>query len=151
MTSLERQSSSAAHWTQQHYDCLFPPATDRSISERYAWIVEEDQSLQSEEHLEALPRVLGFLVAHRTNDEYELENVVVSTKARRRGIGTLLVTQLLAHSRKTHASSIFLEVRESNHAARALYEKFGFETAGLRKNYYSSPEENAVLYRLNLC
>ena len=96
-------------------------------------------------------QLVGFLVAHKMDDEYELENVVVSPEARQRGIGRLLVTQLLVHSRETHALSIFLEVRESNQAARALYEKFEFRTAGLRKNYYSNPQENAVLYRLMLC
>jgi [ribosomal protein S18]-alanine N-acetyltransferase len=151
LVALERQSSSAAHWTQQYYEGLFLPATDRSTSERYAWVVEEDQSLHPDRNLQTLPRVLGLLIAHRMNDQCELENLVVSTEARRRGVGALLITQLLAHLRETHGSCIFLEVRESNRAARAIYEKFRFETAGLRKNYYSNPQENAVLYRLDLC
>jgi ribosomal-protein-alanine acetyltransferase len=150
MTNLERQSPSAAHWKQQHYDSLFHPVTDRKASERCAWLVEDDGSLQFEGNFET-PRVLGFLVAHRMNDECELENLVVSAEARRQGFGTLLLTQLLAYLRETHANRVFLEVRESNHTARAFYEKCGFERAGLRKNYYSNPEENAVLYRLNLC
>lgn len=150
MTNLERQSPSAAHWTQQHYDSLFLPANDRKTSERYAWLLEDDRNPRFEDDFET-PRVLGFLIAHRMKDECELENLVVSAEARRQGFGTLLLTQLFAHLRKTDASRVFLEVRESNQTARAFYEKCGFETAGLRKNYYSNPEENAVLYRLNLC
>jgi ribosomal-protein-alanine N-acetyltransferase len=42
---------------------------------------------------------------------------------------------------------VFLEVRESNSAARTLYEKAGFEATGLRKSYYANPVEDAVLYR----
>jgi ribosomal-protein-alanine acetyltransferase len=151
MMDLERQNPSAAHWPKQHYDRLFVHATDRGTSERYAWVVEEDQIQQPEDNWEADPRLFGFLIAHRINDVWELENLIINTAARRQGLGTLLVTQLLAYSRETLASAIFLEVRESNRAARDLYEKIGFKKAGLRKNYYSSPQENALLYRIKLC
>ncbi len=156
MMNLDRQSPSSAHWTQRQYENLFLPATEPQTSERYAWVVEEwlveeDQNSESDHTSELHAGVLGFLVAHRMTDQCELENLAVSTAARRQGVATLLVTQLLAHSREAHVSSAFLEVRESNQAARALYEKFGFQMANLRKNYYSNPQENAVLYRLNLC
>ncbi|MGB7130175.1 MAG: ribosomal protein S18-alanine N-acetyltransferase [Candidatus Sulfotelmatobacter sp.] len=156
MMNLDRASPSAAHWTQQQYEGLFLPATEPQTSERYAWVVEErfveeDRNSHPERSSEEHAGVLGFLIAHRTTDECELENLVVDTPARRQGVASLLVTQLLAHSRETKVSSIFLEVRESNRAARALYEKFSFKTVSRRQNYYVSPQENAVLYRLNLC
>lgn len=160
MMNLDRRSPTAAHWTQQQYDGLFLPATEPQTSlltsERYAWVVEEwvlqeDQNSHPERSSEEHCGVVGFLIAHRMTDECELENLVVSAAARRQGVATLLVTQLLTHSREIHVSSIFLEVRLSNQAARALYEKFGFQMANLRKNYYSNPQENAVLYRLRLC
>lgn len=140
--NLEREATSAAHWPRQHYDSLFP-SIPNSASERCTWIAEEDRGWP--------PEVLGFLIARRTNNECELENVVVSATARRKGIGRLLLAQFLAYAREARVSSIFLEVRESNQAARRMYEKSGFGIAGLRKNYYSDPQENAVLYRLNLC
>ncbi len=140
--NLERETASAAHWPKQHYDRLFP-SIPNSASERCTWIAEGDRGRP--------PEVLGFIIARSTNDECELENVVVSATARRKGIGRLLLTQLLAYAREARVSSIFLEVRESNQAARRLYEKSGFDIAGLRKNYYSDPQENAVLYRLNVC
>ena len=46
--------------------------------------------------------------------------------------------------------SLFLEVRENNTAARKLYEKTGFVEVGMRKNYYSNPTENAVLYKMEI-
>jgi [ribosomal protein S18]-alanine N-acetyltransferase len=139
--NLEHQAASAAHWPREHYDQLFL-SIPNSASERCTWIAEEDRDRQ--------PEVLGFLIARRMNDECELENVVVSATARRTGVGRLLLTQLLTYTREARVSSIFLEVRESNLAARRLYEKSSFEIAGLRKNYYSDPQENAVLYRLEL-
>ena len=151
MMNLERETVSAAHWSQQHYGGLFLPGADRQGSERYAWVVEADRELHPKENLETQTRLRGFLIAHRMNDVYELENLVVSTEMRRKGIATLLVTQLLAQSRETRASSIFLEVRESNQSARKLYEKFGFVNSGFTEKLLSGPQEDAVLYRLNLC
>jgi ribosomal-protein-alanine N-acetyltransferase len=57
---------------------------------------------------------------------------------------------LLSAARETNSDSVFLEVRESNVAARSLYEKAGFEQEGRRKSYYTNPMEDAVLYRLIL-
>ncbi len=76
--------------------------------------------------------------------------MVVTTSARRKGIGNQLLTALIAEARETNSDSVFLEVRESNVAARALYEKSGFRSTGRRKSYYSNPLEDAILYCLNL-
>ncbi len=67
--------------------------------------------------------------------------------ARQKGIGKRLFESLLAAARETNSSSVFLEVRESNAAARTLYEGVGFEPTGRRKSYYTDPIEDAVLYR----
>jgi [ribosomal protein S18]-alanine N-acetyltransferase len=55
---------------------------------------------------------------------------------------------LLLAARETNSESVFLEVRESNHEARAFYEKVGFKLDGRRKSYYSNPPEAATLYRM---
>jgi ribosomal-protein-alanine N-acetyltransferase len=57
---------------------------------------------------------------------------------------------LSAAARETNSSSIFLEVRESNAAARTLYELASFEQTGRRKSYYTNPAEDAILYRRTL-
>ena len=72
-----------------------------------------------------------------------------TARRRRKGLGQQLLDALLAAARET-SSSVFLEVRESNGAARSLYEKAGFQQTGLRKSYYKDPAENAILYRLRL-
>ena len=73
-----------------------------------------------------------------------------SGAVRGRGVGTRLMGEFVAHARAEKGSGIFLEVRESNEGARALYGKMGFEETGSRKSYYSDPAEDAILYRLRL-
>jgi len=97
-----------------------------------------------------VPEILAFLIAHRIDIEWELENIVVAGTARRRGLGTLLLRELIAHARIENANGIFLEVRESNQSARALYRKLGFEEVGSRKGYYANPPDDAILCRLSL-
>jgi ribosomal-protein-alanine N-acetyltransferase len=79
-----------------------------------------------------------------------LENIVVAEEFRHQGIGRRLLTEFIEHARVQNGKGVFLEVRESNQNARALYSRLGFETAGSRKAYYSNPLEDAVLYRLAL-
>ncbi len=93
---------------------------------------------------------LGFLIAHQLHREWELENLVVAPDFRRKGLATKLFAALLTRARGTNSESVFLEVRESNQAARALYARLGFKESGRRKLYYTNPHEDAVLYRLAL-
>jgi [ribosomal protein S18]-alanine N-acetyltransferase len=140
MIDLERQSPSAAHWSRSQYDALFVTASGQP-SERLAWVAEDES---------AAAGIYAFLVARRVDAEWELENIVVAGTARGRGVGTLLLQELVAHAKAERGSRIFLEVRESNQGARALYRKSGFEETGLRKGYYTNPKEGAVLCRLRL-
>lgn len=142
MMALEQESPTAAHWSQGQYESAL--ATGDSLSERVGWVaeVQERPRIPSE-----APALLGFLIAHRIDAEWELENITVSAMARRHGVATQLLGALLEHVHAENGSAIFLEVRESNQPARRLYSKAGFQETGLRKNYYSSPREDAVLYR----
>jgi len=154
MFDLGRQSPAAADWSPQQYESLFASSGQR-LPEHLALvaeneIVEDESGLPSEGLVRATPLILGFLVARRVDSEWELENIVVAESDRRRGVGRFLLTQLAAHAQAAGGSAMFLEVRESNGSARALYRKMGFEETGLRKNYYAGPAESAVLYRLRL-
>jgi ribosomal-protein-alanine N-acetyltransferase len=60
-----------------------------------------------------------------------------------------LLSELLDIARGGGAKAIFLEVRESNQAARALYEKWAFLESGRRRRYYQEPDEDAILYRID--
>jgi len=70
--------------------------------------------------------------------------------SRGNGVGTALLMEMLSRAQKSESYSVFLEVRESNSAARALYAKVGFEESGRRKDYYSHPGEDAILYSKTL-
>lgn len=88
--------------------------------------------------------VAGFAVSRRTApDEAEILNVAVAPTWRRRG----LARKLIARAAPAEVRTLFLEVRESNQAARALYLAAGFTEYGRRPGYYQHPAEAAVLMR----
>ena len=142
--SLERQCATAAHWTEAQYRQAFQGAG----MERLVLVADASEPVASGS--DAGDGVLGFLVARHLAPEWELENIVVAPTVRRKGLGKRLLDALLAAARETNSTTVFLEVRESNAAARSLYEKAGFEQTGRRKTYYTNPPEDAILYRLTL-
>ena len=83
-------------------------------------------------------------------DEAEIANLAVSPAARRRGIGALLLLRILDAAATFGAGAVFLEVRESNEAALALYAAQGFTVVGRRKQYYRRPAEDALIMRRTL-
>lgn len=89
--------------------------------------------------------VAGFLVTRLVATDLEVLNLATGVEFRRRGVATALVAKCLEASRERGADKAFLEVRESNHAAISLYERFGFNVSGLREQYYRNPLEDAVL------
>lgn len=91
--------------------------------------------------------LLGYAVAWHIADEAELANLAVEPNARRQGIGALLLDDLLAVADRPPGQTVYLEVRESNAPAQALYRSRGFEAAGRRRAYYSHPSEDAVVMR----
>ena len=90
------------------------------------------------------------MIARVVGDEWEIENIAIAGPARRRGLGTRLLGELLDMARAQGAAAVFLEVRESNQAARALYEKWAFLRKRAPPALLQDPEEDAILYRLDL-
>jgi ribosomal-protein-alanine N-acetyltransferase len=133
MMRLVNHSATAAHWSREQYERVFGEQSPR----RVALVIEEAAGPQ------------GFLVAHVVAGEWEIENIAVAGAARRRGLGTRLLGEFLKLASGEGASAVFLEVRESNHAARLLYEKWSFEESGRRSGYYAQPQEDAIVYRLS--
>jgi ribosomal-protein-alanine N-acetyltransferase len=131
MKRLAEHSATAAHWSRDQYDQIFA----QDLPQRLAMIVQDSGGLQ------------GFLIAKGVLDEWEIENIAIAGPARRRGLGTRLLGEFLDHARAKGARAVFLEVRESNLAARALYEKWSFYESGRRPRYYSDPVEDAIIYR----
>nr|MBQ4320054.1 ribosomal protein S18-alanine N-acetyltransferase [Clostridia bacterium] len=91
--------------------------------------------------------ICGYLCARRVLDEGEVLNVAASPSCRRMGVGRLLMTSAADMLASDGVREIFLEVRESNSAARSLYASLGYEAVGVRRCYYRCPIEDAVLMR----
>jgi len=91
--------------------------------------------------------VAGYAIAHAAADEGEILNLGVAPARRRQGIGAELVRVMMDALRARGARAVYLEVRDSNTAARALYERLGFREVGRRSRYYRRPVEDAILLR----
>ena len=113
------------------------------------WSEESMKLLLREEYPSFAICEEGELVAYvgtsRSLDELQILTVAVAERARRRGLARKLMSALDDFSEKNGIFSISLEVRESNVAAIALYESCGYKTAGVRKNFYRFPTENALV------
>lgn len=83
----------------------------------------------------------GWVVA----DEFEIDNVAVAAALRHQGIASKLLAEAIEIARQKGAVRAILEVRSNNQPACFLYEKFGFEVIGRRKNYYQNPLEDALI------
>jgi ribosomal-protein-alanine N-acetyltransferase len=148
MIDLERSVASAAHWSESQYAGLLSPTA--SGRPALVLVAEAAPEPTSRPPLAPAASLLGFLVARQIAPEWELENIVVAPSMQRRGIGKQLLRALLDAAIRTNSKAVFLEVRDSNRAARPLYEKLGFRQVGRRTSYYKNPEEDAILYRFDL-
>ncbi|MBI3047418.1 MAG: ribosomal protein S18-alanine N-acetyltransferase [Acidobacteria bacterium] len=90
-------------------------------------------------------RVAGFCAFWLVFDEVHINNVAMRPRFRAQGIGTALLRHVLAEARQLGARRATLEVRASNERARRLYERLGFYVAGVRRNYYTDPVEDALI------
>ena len=95
-------------------------------------------------------RLMGYVVAWYVMDEGELANLAVAPGDRGQGIGRTLLDAMLADAASRGTAQVYLEVRDSNAAARQLYTSRGFEEVGRRKQYYRSPTEDALILRRSL-
>jgi ribosomal-protein-alanine N-acetyltransferase len=92
--------------------------------------------------------IVGYLIAREAGGSGEILNLAVDPPARRHGVGKALLDAGLAALRRRGGDEIFLEVRESNLAAQALYLGAGFRPIGQRARYYRNPPEDALVLRL---
>jgi ribosomal-protein-alanine acetyltransferase len=146
LIALAAEAPSAAHWSRQlwldilnsHSGDSHSEASHQQSSLRRVWIAEDP----------AAP--IGFLVA-LCGPEWELENIVVATAFRRRGVGRALLSTLLDQARARRAERILLEVRVSNREAQDFYLQSGFQQLARRRDYYRDPQEDALILVHFLC
>jgi [ribosomal protein S18]-alanine N-acetyltransferase len=94
--------------------------------------------------------VIGYVIAWFVLDEGEIANLAVAPTARRRGVARALLHHIIVEARESGLARLFLEVRESNATARALYNSLGFAPVARRPRYYRKPVEDAIVLRLEL-
>lgn len=137
IAEMEKRCFSVCAWTENMFMNVFSDSNNENI-------------MLSAYYGETLA---GYIVMGICLDEAELMVIAVDEAFRNRGIAEILLDTAL-EMLKGKIKRIFLEVRESNNAARRLYEKKGFQANGMRKNYYrdnsGNPPENAVLMMLNV-
>lgn len=113
--------------------------TDTVERQNYRYFVAEEAE-----------EILGYCGFTYVLDEAEIPNVCVKATARQKGVGKQMMQVLLDEAEKLGITVLYLEVRESNQAARHLYEVLGFKADGIRKNFYEQPTEDAVLMSRSL-
>ena len=107
---------------------------DSLYDERASFIVAEDEE----------GNVIGYAGLHVVLDEGYIDNIAVEEAARRHGVASALL-DVYCRFAAVNLAFLTLEVRKSNAAAIGLYEKYGFQQAGLRKGYYQHPREDAII------
>jgi [ribosomal protein S18]-alanine N-acetyltransferase len=132
LVSITEESNESASWSKESYEKLCG-------LEGFLAFVNETTTCIS-----------GFVVGRQVVDEGEILNLAVRRQSRRRGEGQALLSAILEQFHRRGVNKVFLEVRESNEAGIAFYEKMGFASTGRRPGYYREPEEAAVLMEKKL-
>jgi ribosomal-protein-alanine N-acetyltransferase len=126
ISNILRDSAEAAQWP----------------SESYAQLADSPGGLLLV--CETNAQLVGFVAARQVADQAEILNIAVDRNFRRKGVATALLLAALDKFRRSAITTVFLELRDSNHPARALYERNGFVASGRRKSYYRDPDEDAL-------
>jgi ribosomal-protein-alanine acetyltransferase len=131
VAGLFAETPEASHWSEQDVVQLEPAGTR-------IWVDVQEGELA------------GAVASREAAGESEILNLAVAPNRRRRGVGRQLMETALEGAVSAGARRVFLEVRESNGAARAFYSRLGFVEGGRRRNYYRQPSEDALLLSRNL-
>ena len=114
-------------WSEKTLQDLFSSSYDQ------IWTAEEDG------------QIVGYANLRILCGEGEIERVAVAPDRRCRGIGALLMQSMIGAAEADGAEAISLEVRAGNQPAIRLYQKYGFRSEGIRRNYYQNPVEDAMI------
>ena len=121
--------------------CFSAPWSEKSVASELSnplslWLVAVENDA-----------VVGYIGSQSVEGESDVMNVAVLPQYRRQGIARELITRLVSALKEKGNHCLTLEVRDSNTAAIALYEKLGFRQVGRRPNYYRNPKEDALILR----
>jgi [ribosomal protein S18]-alanine N-acetyltransferase len=94
--------------------------------------------------------VVAYIIYWQIGDDVQVNNVAVHPDCRGLGLGEAMMRYAMGKVRDAGGAFMTLEVRQSNTPALTLYRKLGFEVMGVRKNYYTKPDEDAYVMALDL-
>ncbi len=95
-------------------------------------------------------RIVGSVLGRRVADEAEILTIAVDPALRGEGLGRRLLAEAVARLAAAGATTVWLEVRPSNLAARRMYQAAGFVATGVRRGYYRRPTEDALILSLRI-
>ena len=141
MKYLKMETEHVAHVAALEQECFSAPWSENAISSELqnplaTWFVAMDEG-----------EFAGYVGSQAVMGEADMMNLAVKPSHRRQGIAEGLVNALVASLKDQEVYSLTLEVRVSNNAAIALYEKLGFIQVGRRPGYYCKPKEDALILR----
>lgn len=117
------------------------------------WAITTIRDCFNEYYLNAIialnQKIVGFIIVKNNIYHWEIMQLVVDSDYQKQGLATALLQYVIKQAQQHHIETIQLEVRSCNFPAIALYQKCGFKTAGLRKNYYPD-DEDAILMDMTL-
>jgi len=131
---MAMEEGSLAAWRKKHLEDELKQQAGFQFVARYAFA----------------EKLLAVLCGRIAADEGEILKLAVDISVRQQGIGVQLLNFCLKYCREQGVKRCYLELRVSNAAARQVYQKCGFAEAGIRKNYYDSPREDAILMQREL-
>ncbi len=140
VTIREMTESDITEIAELEKECFSEPWSENSLRDELTNETARFYVLRDGESL------IGYIGANNICNEVYITNVAVNSQYRGKGYGQKLVNQLIKQSETERAFFITLEVRKSNENAIKLYEKCGFKFIGERKNFYSKPTEDALIY-----
>lgn len=129
--------------------------SEREIFGPSAWsaqLIRDDYSFGGKRYrgVELGGELVAYAVYGYDGDAFHLMNLAVLPHARRRGLGRLIMRDLLAEAEHLGAPDVWLEVAVTNDAAIALYREYGFEDVRVRARYYQPENVDALVMRLRL-
>ncbi|MFW8052818.1 ribosomal protein S18-alanine N-acetyltransferase [Vagococcus fluvialis] len=126
-----------------------------SFDQGSPWSKEQFISFFNQEHhihviAERDNEIAGFLLLSFCYEDSEIELIATSSEYQRSGVGQELMLKGLELLKENEVTRLLLEVRESNEKAQLFYKKIGFKELGRRKKYYHKPQEDALIWHLDL-
>ncbi len=116
----------------------------------HPWTIKDfTDSINNKNHIYLVAiegvELMGYCGLWQVLDEGQINNVAVKKEARNKGIGALMLRELIERAKKSETKAFTLEVRVSNQSAIKLYTNQGFKSVGVRKDFYDTPKEDAMI------